>query len=245
MTFFNFGFAAQPPDQTRLHIEDELIIKFRRGRDDYSKLMNHYGIGARRVKVFRNLADVELVKLPRGLSVKEAIDFYQRSSDVIYAEPNYIVRTTNLPNDHRFADQWGLQNIGQSGGTPEADIEAVAAWDITTGSSDIIVAVIDSGVDYNHLDLSDNMFRNTVDCNNNGIDDDGNGFIDDCFGIDTANNDSDPMDDNNHETHVAGIIGAVGNNSAGTSKSLLASSSKPMDLEPLPMPSTALITSRP
>ncbi len=75
--------------------------------------------------------------------------------------------------------------------------------------------MIDSGIDYNHLDLAANMFRNTADCNNNGIDDDGNGFVDDCFGIDTANNDSDPLDDNNHGTHVAGSLGAVGNNSAG------------------------------
>jgi subtilisin family serine protease len=216
MIFVTYTFAAQPPDpQTRPHIDDELIVKFRVGRDDYSKLMTHYGVGARRAKVFRNLASVELVKLPRGLSVKEAIDFYQRSPDVLYAEPNYIVRTTNIPDDTRFGEQWGLHNIGQSGGTPNADIDAVAAWDITTGSSDVIVAVIDSGVDYNHLDLSANMFQNTADCNNDGIDDDGNGFVDDCFGIDTANNDSDPMDDNNHGSHVAGIIGAVGNNNAG------------------------------
>ena len=216
LTFITSSFAAQPPDpQTRPHIDDELIVKFRGGRDDYSKLMTHYGVGARRAKLFRNLASVELVKLPRGLSVKEAIDFYLRSPNVLYAEPNYIVRTTNTPDDTRFGEQWGLHNIGQSGGTPNADIDAVSAWDITTGNSDVIVAVIDSGVDYNHLDLSANMFRNTADCNNNGIDDDGNGFIDDCFGIDTANNDSDPMDDNNHGTHVAGIIGAIGNNNAG------------------------------
>jgi hypothetical protein len=128
MTPFTLSFAAQPPDpQTRPHIDDELIVKFRGGRDDYSKLMTHYGVGGRRAKVFRNLAGLELVKLPRGLSVKEAIDFYRRSSDVLYAEPNYIVRTTNIPNDPRFSEQWGLQNSGQSSGTPEADIEAVGS----------------------------------------------------------------------------------------------------------------------
>src|SRR5262245_5304242 len=216
MILNSFGFAAQAPDpQTQPHIDDELIVKFRAGHDEYGKLMTHYGVGSKRAKVFRNFAGVELVKLPRGLSVKEAIDFYKRYPDVLYAEPNYILHTTNTPNDTRFSEQWGLQNIGQSGGTSGADIDAAAAWDITTGNTDVIVAVIDSGVDYNHLDLSTNMFRNTADCNNNGIDDDGNGFVDDCFGIDTVNNDSDPMDDNNHGTHVAGIIGAVGNNNSG------------------------------
>ena len=212
----NFAFAAQPPDlQLPPHIEDDLLVRFVSGRDEYSKLMTHYGVGAKRAKVFRHLGGLELVKLPRGLSVKEAMGFYQRNPGVLYAEPNFIVRTMSTPNDTRFNEQWGLNNIGQSGGTPDADIDGAAAWDLTTGSTDVIVTVIDSGVDYNHPDLAANMFRNTADCNNNGIDDDGNGFIDDCFGIDTANNDSDPMDDNNHGTHVAGIIGAVGNNGIG------------------------------
>ena len=98
---------------------------------------------------------------------------------------------------------------------PGGDIQAPDAWNITKGNRNVVVAVIDTGVDYNHQDLSANMRRNTADCNNNGIDDDGNGYIDDCYGIDTINLDSDPMDDNNHGTHVSGIIGAVGNNNVG------------------------------
>ncbi|HEY7658246.1 MAG TPA: S8 family serine peptidase [Burkholderiales bacterium] len=145
----------------------------------------------------------------------EALEQYRGDPDVLYAEPNYVVHTTAIPDDTRFGELWGLHNTGQSSGTPGADIDALGAWDIATGSSGVVVAVIDTGIDYNHPDLSANMFRNTPDCIANGIDDDGNGRIDDCYGIDTANNDSDPMDDNRHGSHVAGTIGALGNNGSG------------------------------
>jgi hypothetical protein len=112
---------------------------------------------------------------------------------------------------------WGLQNNGQGGGTPGVDICATKAWEITTGSRDIVIAVIDSGIDYNHLDLAANMWRNVADCYNDGIEHDGNGYINDCYGLNPAYNNADPMDDtiDSHGTHVAGDIGAVGNNSEG------------------------------
>ena len=92
---------------------------------------------------------------------------------------------------------------------------AASALNVTKGSGAVVVAVLDTGIDYTHQDLSPNMFRNTADCNANGIDEDRNGHPDDCYGIDTLNNDSDPMDDHGHGTHVAGTIGAVGNNGLG------------------------------
>jgi subtilisin family serine protease len=209
-------YAAQSQPQVPEYVSDEIIVKFREGVDEYQKDLARFRVSGTRKKIFKVIHGLEVVKLSRGVSVKEAIDLLRQDPEVLYAEPNYILRTTTLtPNDTRFGEMWGLNNVGQSGGTPDADIDAPEAWDHTTGSSDVIVAVIDSGVDYNHPDLSANMFRNTADCNNNGIDDDGNGFVDDCFGIDTRNHDSDPMDDNNHGTHVAGTIGAVGNNNRG------------------------------
>jgi subtilisin family serine protease len=208
-------YAAQPQPQVPEYVSDEIIVKFRDGVDEYQKDLARFRVSGTRKKVFKVMRGLEVMKLSRGVSVEEAIALYRQDPNVLYAEPNYILRTTLTPNDTRFGEMWGLNNVGQSGGTPDADIDAPEAWEITRGSNSVIVAVIDSGVDYNHPDLSPNMFRNTADCNNNGIDDDGNGYVDDCFGIDTRNNDSNPMDDNNHGTHVAGTIGAVGNNNRG------------------------------
>lgn len=207
--------AAQPTPQSQTYVADEILVKFRQGTDESRKDLARFRVLGARKKAFKVLRNLEVIKLGRGVSVEEAIQIYRSDPDIVYAEPNYIVNTTLTPNDPRFGGLWGLYNFGQSGGTPGADIDALGAWDFTTGSSDVIVAVIDSGIDYNHSDLSPNMFRNTADCNNNGNDDDDNGYIDDCYGIDTYNNDSNPLDDNNHGTHVAGTIGAVGNNGIG------------------------------
>jgi hypothetical protein len=124
---------------------------------------------------------------------------------------------TKAPNDSDYAKLWGLKNSGQTGGTSGCDIKAEDAWEYTTGSKNVIVAVIDTGVDYNHPDLSANMWMNPGEIPGNGVDDDENGFIDDVYGWNfiTGAPNGDPMDDNGHGTHCAGTIGGVGNNGQG------------------------------
>lgn len=131
------------------------------------------------------------------------------------AERDYLVFPTLLPDDSSFSQLWGMHNTGQTGGTADADIDAHEAWDLTTGSREVLVGVIDTGVDRTHPDLAPNMWRNPNEIAGNGVDEDRNGFIDDVYGWDFFANDNDPMDENNHGTHCSGTIGAVGNNLAG------------------------------
>jgi subtilisin family serine protease/subtilisin-like proprotein convertase family protein len=155
------------------------------------------------------------VELRGGQKVNTVVNAYRHLPGVLYAEPDYIVRPSAIPNDTSFGSQWQMNNTGQTFGKYDADIDAPEAWDITTGNGSSIVAVIDTGVDYTHPDLAANIWTNPGEIAGNGIDDDGNGYIDDVHGWDFANNDNDPMDDYGHGTHVAGILGAVGGNGKG------------------------------
>ncbi|MEE9120552.1 MAG: S8 family serine peptidase, partial [Syntrophobacteria bacterium] len=165
-------------------------------------------LGVYTLKNFRRIG-VQHVKLPKGMTVEEALEIYRNDPDVEYVEPNYLRYATTSPDDTFFSNLWGLNNAG------DTDIDAPEAWDITTGSSSVMVAVIDSGVDYNHPDLAANIWTNPGEIAGNGIDDDGNGKIDDVRGWDFVDDDNDPIDSDDHGTHVAGTIAAVGNNGTG------------------------------
>lgn len=139
----------------------------------------------------------------------------RESPDVVEVAPNFIRHPYVVPNDPLFADQWGLQNTAQVGGVAGADIRAANAWETSTGSSGTVLAVLDSGVDYTHEDLAANMWHNLQETPGDGLDNDGNGYMDDIHGIDTGESDSDPMDETGHGTQVAGVMAAVGNNEKG------------------------------
>ncbi len=158
-----------------------------------------------------NLWEVDLA----GASVADALARLRSHPFVVHAEPDYTVRIAATPNDPQFSSLWGLHNTGQSGGTPDADIDAAEAWELVTGSSSTIIAVIDTGIDYRHPDLAANMWVNAGEVAGDGIDNDANGFVDDVHGYDFINGDGNPLDDHGHGTHVAGTIGAVGNNGIG------------------------------
>jgi subtilisin family serine protease/outer membrane protein assembly factor BamB len=200
--------------------KDEIIVKYRKDKKQVSQNTIQAKSGFTTLKTYKR-SGIKRIKITGDMDVEQALDIYYSDPDVEYAEPNYIYHTSTVPNDTHIAKQWALNNTGQvinnRAGTIDADIDAFEAWDLTTGSADVVVAVIDTGVDYNHPDLVSNIWINQDEIAGNGIDDDHNGKVDDVRGWDFVNSDNDPMDYNDHGTHIAGIIAAVGNNSNGVS----------------------------
>jgi hypothetical protein len=160
---------------------------------------------------FHSVAGLYHVSAHIGVSPDQAAAKLARDPTVAYIEPNLIVKATAVPNDPMFPQQWGLNDTGQVGSPVDPDIGAEAAWNLTTGSAKVVIAVIDSGIDYTHPDLAANMWVNPRGC----AGDDTDGYPNDCHGINAITGKGDPMDDFFHGTHVAGIIGGVGNNSIG------------------------------
>ena len=238
-------FSAQAPqkEDRPAFAPDEVVVKLKTVRETITKedaarelaremnltvvhVSPKAAAGARALAAPTEPEAVEVVVFKDGSSrgVEQLVQTLKSDARVEYAEPNYLYYTFGTPNDPQFNQLWGMHNTGQSGGTADADIDAPEAWDVATGAATVIVGVIDTGVDYKHPDLAANMWTNPgedpwTDPNNantgNGIDDDGNGYVDDWRGWDFVNNDNDPFDDNGHGTHCSGTIGGAGNNGVG------------------------------
>jgi subtilisin family serine protease len=208
----------------------EIIVRFRDDVSPGERAAALSDAGAR-TSTALGAAGITLVTADTD-AADAALDILKEDPRVAYAEPNYIVHamdTPHYPNDPQFGNIWGLDNQGQYAqevpGTPDADIDAPEAWEITTGSRDIVVGVIDSGIDFAQADLGGsnrdsplmwvNPGEDCPGCRTDGVDNDGNGYVDDWRGWDFVNDDNNPYDDNGHGTHVAGTIGAIGDNGIG------------------------------
>ena len=184
-------------------VADEVLVKFKGGVSaDLAHDINTKSHGV----VLETLGDLgwQRIKVPAGSKLSSVIARYMDSGQVEAVQPNFFYHLLNTPNDTSFGSMYGMTKIS-----------APQAWDLATGSPAVVVADIDTGIKYTHDDLAANIWTNSGEIPTNGIDDDGNGFIDDYYGYDFFFNDPDPLDENGHGTHTAGTLGAVGNNAIG------------------------------
>jgi subtilisin family serine protease len=207
-------------------VPGELLVRFDRQADSADRAAALREVdGGTKERLF--VPGLRLVEID-GESVRAAASELERRPGVRYAEPNFIDEFFAAPNDPGFGLQWALHNTGQDvnggapggAGTPDADIDAPQAWDLTRGRPGVIVGIADTGVDYTHPDLLPNLYTNPGENGANGVDDDGNGFVDDTHGWDfTGTGDNMPLPSgdagSNHGTLVAGSAGAQGNNALG------------------------------
>lgn len=202
--------SAEPAGNKPRFVPGQVLVRFRSEAVPKKSLTLLSGAGRQIPVLLERFGGSEIVNGLFLAHVPEAetlssVDSLQERSDVLYAEPNYIWQRAALPNDPRLNEQWGLADLGQ-------------AWGLTTGSNSVVVGVLDSGIDINHPDLQANIWTNPGEVAGNGVDDDGNGFIDDVHGWDFHHNDNTVFDNetgDDHGTHVAGTIGARGDNSIG------------------------------
>lgn len=212
---------------------DEILVKFKPGLKNQFYEKSNFILGIKE-EINTSFGEFAILKT-NGTEIKLLLNELEDNQNIFYAEPNYIYQAIGqkqydvygysaTTSDPMYGDLWGLKNTGDNEpagsrgnssrtGKAGADVNAENAWKITQGSKNIKIAVIDTGVDYNHPDLKDNMWTNEAELNGTpGVDDDGNGYVDDIHGYDFANNDGDPMDGNGHGSHCAGTIAASHNN---------------------------------
>ena len=247
--------GLQPADdgatqEEKLWIPGEVVVRFEPGVTSGDRAAAADSVSAESSTVL-SISRARLVELGDGVSVSEAVTELATDPRVDFAEPNYVYHQQSVPNDPFFGQLWGLNNTGQTvsvpgvltptntAGTADADIDAPEGWDVAPveggDASDVVVAIVDSGIDYEHPDLAPNMWHNPGEIPGNSLDDDSNGFVDDEYGFDFKNTfsrpgpnpcvdtvppvcaDSDPIDDSqvNHGTHIAGTVGARGGDNYG------------------------------
>jgi len=226
--------AVGAPGTSPERVAGELLVKLRGLKTTYagsavvSAIQKGAGTDTRvlEIEALKTDPSVSRVRIAEDSRLAMTLAALKDNPLIQYAEPNWIYRTADsgIPDDPEFGKLWGLQNTGQLDaagqlGLAGADIGVVPVWQRgLTGNRDVVVAVIDSGVDWEHPDLASNIYLNpgeAGDKSSNGIDDDGNGFVDDVRGWNFAAKNNNPMDDNNHGTHCAGTIGAAGGNGTG------------------------------
>ena len=210
LTFpFSLALAEEPEV-----VPGEYIVRFKKGSEaQHGSLRNQLGVN---LLSSTKLTGTQHVRAKSGSSYDHA--YAKRllaSGQVEFIEPNYVVSINRTPNDTRYTELWGMHNTGQTGGTSNVDIDAPEAWDVTTGSSSVVVGIVDTGINATHPDLSANMWVNTGEIPNNNIDDDNNGVVDDVHGYNAITNNGNQTDDHGHGSHCAGTIGGTGNNGQG------------------------------
>lgn len=201
-------------------VPDTLIVRFRARSTVAQRAATHAAMGSTRVRTF-DVIPADVVRVAPGTDRDAVAARYAARADVAYVQPDFVYTVDAAPNDARFNRQWSLENRGAAGWVADADIDAPDAWDRETGDRSVIVAVIDTGIDYTHADLRDNMWTNEIERTGvANVDDDSNGIVDDIYGARFTDRtgmptNGDPFDGLFHGTHVAGIIGATGNNDVG------------------------------
>lgn len=194
----SFPISASTPE----YREDQILIKPKQNVSMAALRSAHATLKSEVVQTFEGIGRMQVLRVPKGETVQSLIAKYQQSGLVEFAEPDYIVHAALTPNDPKYTDGtlWGLNNTGQSGGTNDADIDAPEGWDVLTSASNIVVAVLDTGVRASHEDLTNNMWVNPLDGSHGWN------------AIATNNN---PDDDGGHGTLVSGVLGGYGNNGKG------------------------------
>jgi len=225
------AFAQTQKGSAPEHVSGQIVVKLqeaataRSAGDVFTSILGsgNRGVSLKAVKALQTDSHVFTVTVADDAALAQAISALKADARVEIAEPNFVYHTmeAGVPNDPDFVKNWSLKNTGQADssgqtGTPGSDIGVLPLWAAgMTGNKDILVAVIDTGIDWTHPELVDNLWTNTKEIPDNGKDDDGNGFVDDVHGWNFVANSNQSQDDHNHGSHCAGTIGASGNNGKG------------------------------